>query len=824
MRQRLLRSLATLLVLASSLTVVWSQPIAVRFNEILADNTQINNAFGDKTAMIELYNAGTLPADLANLSISDLHDYSYPGPYVFPPGIVLAPGAYLVLACDLSYTNTPGLAAPLRLRSKGGALTLFDDELNVMDQVRYGLQVEDRSLVRTGPETWSLGLPSLGATNTTLPLGSPQALCINEWMANPLPGVESAFENAYFELYNRTNQHLALGGLVLIHGFSHHFVAPLSFIGTGAQAYVHFIPKGWPTFVTTNPANVVSFTLEPEGGTLSLLDDTFQDIHRVNYGPQAENVSEGLLPDGNTNRLVRFPRINDYQTQSPGKPNFLLLTNLYINELLSNPVPTQEDAVELRNPTGTNLSIGGWWLSNKRGRPRKYLIPPGTFVPAQGFRTFYEGTGTAVGFNTFTTTVPFQFDGLAGGEVVLSQTDSNGNLTGYQAYETFESVAPGLSFGHFKTSVLDDYKFVALTQTTFGADNAGTVTGFRTGAGLSNAPPKFGPVVISEIMYASSNSIYFTFTNGSTIPVFGMNPDDNFIELRNTSNQSVPLYDPAFPANRWRLQNAVQYVFPLTNLAPNAVCLIVGFTPTNGPTLTRFRNRHPIPTNVPIFGPWTGALQDNVGAVELYQPGAGANPVPYYRVDKVKYGAAYSDRLPRWPLTLNGASLQRRDLLRFGNDPLNWAAVLPATPGTNAPASIQDTDFDGIPDVWEIRYGLNPTNAADATLDPDQDLFSNLGEFLAGTNPTNALSVLRVAGAIPAFYPPDYYGWPSVEFFAYSNTTYRVEYRNQIGAPWLKLSDVAPFSTNRAVRVYDYEDNDFNGEQRYYRVLAPATN
>jgi hypothetical protein len=824
MRQQLLRPLATLLVLVSSLTAARSQPIAVRFNEILADNTQINNVFGDKTAMIELYNTGSLPADLANFSISDRYDYSYPGGFVFPHGTVLAPGAYLLLACDEAYTNMAGLAAPLRLRSNGGILTLYDDELTVMDQVRYGLQVEDRSLVRTSPGTYGLGLPSLGATNTTLPLGSPQALCLNEWMANPLPGVESDFENAYFELYNPTNQPVALGGLVLSNGYFQQLIAPLSFIGTGAQAYVDFVPNGDADAFGTNQANIVSFTLEPEGGTLSLHNAAFQEIHRVNYGPQTENVSEGFLPDGNTNRLVRFPRINDYQTQSPGKPNFLLLTNLYINELLSNPVAPKEDAVELINLTGTNISIGGWWLSNKRSRPKKYLIPPGTFVPAQGFRTFYEGTGTAVGFNTFTTAVPFQFDGLAGGEVVLSQTDSNGNLTGYQAYETFESAAPGLSFGHFKTSVLDDYKFVALTQTTFGADSAGTVAGFRTGAGLSNAPPKFGPVVISEVMYAPSNRIFFLFTNGSIYPVYDQNPDDEFVELRNTSNQSVPLYDTAFPANRWRLQNAVQYVFPLTNLAANSFCIVVGFTPTNGPTLTKFRSIHQVTTNVPIFGPWAGRLEDNVGAVELYQPGSGANPVPYYRVDKVKYGAAYSDRLPRWPLTLRGASLQRRDLLRFGNDPLNWAAVSPATPGTNAPASIQDTDFDGLPDVWEIRYGFNPTNAADALLDPDQDQFSNLGEFLAGTNPTNALSVLRIDAAVPANSPPDYEVWASVQFFAYSNATYRVEYRNQIGDPWKKLGDVYPSPTSHTVRVYDYEDNNFNGEQRYYRVLAPATN
>ena len=818
MRQRLLLTLATLLVLTTSLTVVRAENFAVRLNEILASNTRVTNSLGGRTAMLELYNSGPDEVLLEGWTLADAPLHLLPNRFDFPPGLALAPGAYLVLACDSTYTNTAGPAVPFNLRPTGGRLFLFD-QFTTIDELNYGVQVEDRSLVRTGPETWSLGLPSLGETNTALSLGNPQVLRINEWMVNPLPG-----EQAYFELYNPSGLPVALGGLFITETAAYptqHMIAPLSFVGTGAQAYATFKPTSRVYHRDEiPPANEVGISLGEDPYSIILYSQVLEEIHRVNYADQAVNVSEGFLPDGHTNRVVRFPRINDYQTQSPGKPNFLLLTNLFINELLSNPVPPQEDAVELRNSTGTNFSIGGWWLSNERDQPKKYLVPPGTFVPAQGFRTFYEGTGTAVGFNTFTTAVPFQFDGLEGGEVVLSQTDSNGNLTGYQAYENFESIAPGLSFGHFKTSVLDDYKFVALTQTTFGADNAGTVVGFRTGAGLSNAPPKFGPVVISEIMYASSNSIYFAFTNGLNLPTFGRNPDDNFIELRNTSNQSVPLYDPAFPTNRWRLQNAVEFVFPLTNLAANSFCLVVGFTPTNGPKLTTFRNRFQVSTNVKIFGPWTGALQDNVGAVELYQPGAGATPVPYYRVDKVKYGAAYSDRVPRWPLTLNGASLQRRDVLRFGNDPLNWAAVAPATPGTNAPASIVDTDFDGIPDGWEVRYGFNPTNAADALLDPDLDQFSNLGEFLAGTNPTNALSVLRVGGVAPP--SPGYEA--ALQFFAYSNATYRVEYRNQLGAPWLKLSDVYPAPYDRMVDVIDYETDDFNGEQRYYRVLAPATN
>lgn len=49
-----------------------------------------------------------------------------------------------------------------------------------------------------------------------------------------------------------------------------------------------------------------------------------------------------------------------------------------------------------------------------------------------------------------------------------------------------------------------------------------------------------------------------------------------------------------------------------------------------------------------------------------------------------------------------------------------------------------DDDNDGMPDVWETTYGLNPLDAADANTDTDADGLSNLDEFKYGTNPTQA--------------------------------------------------------------------------------------
>jgi hypothetical protein len=102
-----------------------------------------------------------------------------------------------------------------------------------------------------------------------------------------------------------------------------------------------------------------------------------------------------------------------------------------------------------------------------------------------------------------------------------------------------------------------------------------------------------------------------------------------------------------------------------------------------------FRVRHGVPFDVPIFGPYSGVLQDGGERLQLLRPdnpdiGEDGQPiVPEIVVDEVRY-----DNSAPWPTEAagSGASIERIDPTRYGDDPVNWRSS-PGVPSPGLPNS-----------------------------------------------------------------------------------------------------------------------------------------
>lgn len=305
--------------------------VAVRLSEILADST----TQGDT---VELQNIGGTAVNLAGWSLTD--DPSVPNKV--PLGGTIGINGFL------SFTH-----AALGLDKDGDSVYLYQG-LTLRDSVSFGQQVTNLSLGRH-PSTgaWTLGNPTLGAANTTVPVGDYSGVRINEWMAS----TGARYEDDWVELHNTSGLPALLTGLRLTDNVagrpSGYVFPPLSFIGGNGFLRLIGDESGAP--------GRLPFELDAQREELALLYPNGRFLDRVSFYPQTTDFSMGRDGTGGYTFYELPTRGLANGTGEAGYANALaIIRGLRITEIMYNAIGGSDyDYLEFTNVGADPLDLNG---------------------------------------------------------------------------------------------------------------------------------------------------------------------------------------------------------------------------------------------------------------------------------------------------------------------------------------------------------------------------------------------------------------------------------------------------------------------------------
>ena len=375
-------------------------------------------------------------------------------------------------------------------------------------------------------------------------------------------------------------------------------------------------------------------------------------------------------------------------------------SGVVINEILANSDGAQSDTIELFNPTGSAIDVGGFFLSDAASDLLKYQIPNGTVISAGGYLVFDESD-----FNA--TATGFALSGSAGDQVYLSQA-SGGAFIGLQDSVEFNATFSGESLGRSPDGT---GRLTRLASTSFGS---------------TNGDAEVGPLVISEINYHPETP---------SAAALGLDPtltesDLEYIEIANPTSGAIDL-------TNWRLRGEADYDFAAgTSLAAGEAIVLVSFDPndiTSTFKVAAFRAHYNISNSVTLVGGFTGTLSNSAGRISLQQPDTpdALGVIPHVVIDEV----VYDDLAPWGDADGSGLTLQRDALAANGSLADSWIAAVP-TPGVFednfllGDASLNSVvDFGDIPSFIAILQAGEYLDEADINRDGVVD-FADIPFFI----------------------------------------------------------------------------------------------
>jgi len=290
----------------------------LHINEFMASNSStIQDNTGEFDDWIEIYNDEETVVDLSSLYLTD--SLGTPKKWAFPVGTSIDAKSFLLVWADSTVAQSaPGFPhTSWGLGAGGESIGLYDSDANLnrlIDSVTFGAQSANVSTGRFPNLTGAfvaMNCPTPGANNTD-PANCggggeprvPPRVFINEFMASNLTVIQDNMgEYAdWVELYNDETTAVNLSGLYLTDSLA----SPKKWqfppdTSIAAKGFLIVWTDSTPA-QSAPGAPHASFSLSSTNGEdLGLFDNDEnqnQAIHTFSFGPQADNVSQGLLPDG----------------------------------------------------------------------------------------------------------------------------------------------------------------------------------------------------------------------------------------------------------------------------------------------------------------------------------------------------------------------------------------------------------------------------------------------------------------------------------------------------------------------------------------------
>lgn len=290
----------------------------VWINELLPNPTQ-------GAPWAEFYNSGDTAISLAGWHLTD--NFSNLSRWAFPQGATIGPKQFLLVWLDGAAEQSTAAVprASFRIPTANGSLALvfpFGGQPTVLDYLNYTTPGADRSLGfypdgQAGPrQSFFNATPGAANNNAAQPL----PVFINEWMAANTSTIADPADGDFddwFEIYNPNDVMIDLTGYFLADSITDagaRWRVPSGTIVPARGLLLVWADSETGQNTAGNGQLHANFRLSQSGESIALFAPNGTLVDSVTFGAQANNISEGRLPDGTA-------AIDQLPAPSPGTLN-----------------------------------------------------------------------------------------------------------------------------------------------------------------------------------------------------------------------------------------------------------------------------------------------------------------------------------------------------------------------------------------------------------------------------------------------------------------------------------------------------------------------